>query len=207
MFYCGRDNPLQQFLPETSFEFCTSTPQATIAAAPTNVDAVAMLVGENQAVVMQSALVEVIHTDGRAHHARILFDTGSSRSFVTESLQRRANIKCTGQDQIPLATFGSPVRSRSQYPRVKLQIKANKGSVQALSANVIPEITSPIQKVPLDVKKHPSLATLPLAEPLASSFSSDRLQIDKFVGLDLTTTSSERTECRFQMASSCCTRP
>ena len=92
---------------------------------------------------MQTALVEVIHTDGRTHHARILFDTGSSRSFVTDSLQRRANLKVTGQDDIALATFGSPVRRTSQYSRVELQIKTNGGSVQALSANVIPEITSP----------------------------------------------------------------
>ena len=181
--YCGRDTHHSSFCPKQFLNSAPPPPQATIAAAPTNVDAVATLVGENQAVVMQTALVEVIHTDGSTHHARILFDTGSSRSFVTESLQRRANLKSTGQDQISLATFGSPVRSTSQYPRVKLQIKANNGSVQTLSANVIPEITSPIQKVPLDVKKHPSLATLPLAEPL-TSFSSDLLQIDILVGLD-----------------------
>ena len=182
-FYCGRDTHHSSFCPKQFSNSAPPPPQATIAAAPTNVDAVATLVGENQAVVMQTALVEVIHTDGSTHHARILFDTGSSRSFVTESLQRRANLKSTGQDQISLATFGSPVRSTSQYPRVKLQIKANNGSVQTLSANVIPEITSPIQKVPLDVKKHPSLATLPLAEPL-TSFSSDRLQVDILIGLD-----------------------
>ena len=183
-FYCGRDTHHSSFCPKQFSDSAPPPTQAIIAAAPTNVDAVATLVGENQAVVMQTALVEVIHTDGRTHHARILFDTGSSRSFVTDSLQRRANLKVTGQDDIALATFGSPVRRTSQYSRVELQIKTNGGSVQALSANVIPEITSPIQKVSLDVKKHPSLATLPLAEPLTSSSTSDCLQIDILVGLD-----------------------
>ena len=88
-------------------------------------DATTAFTSEDQAVVMQTVLVDV-PTNSSDHvptQARILFDTGSSRSFVTERLQERAKLNVVGEDELALATFGSTVRRTLVYPRVELPIR------------------------------------------------------------------------------------
>ena len=70
------------------------------------------------------------------------------------------------------------------YPRVELPIRQKNGSVQTVLANVIPEIMSPIHKMPINVKQHPCLKKLPLADPELLSNNSKRLAVDVLVGLD-----------------------
>ena len=134
---------------------------------------------------MQTALVDVPtnSSDHVSTQARILFDTGSSRSFVTERLQERAKRNVVGEDELALATFGSTVRKALVYPRVELLIRQKNGSVQTVLANVIPEIMSPIHKMPINVKQHPCLKKLPLADPELLSNNSKRLAVDVLVGL------------------------
>ena len=146
--------------------------------------AVNALAGEDKSVVMQTAVVQVISPDNpnSTTSARILFDTGSCRSYVSQSLQAQAKLQCLGQDSIALATFGSTSRNTTNYPRVEVNIKQNDSTLLLISANVIPKITAPIRRVSLNTCTHPSLRQLPLAEPLDST--SDRLEIDILIGLD-----------------------
>ena len=68
-----------------------------------------VLVQDNQAVVLQTAVVHVVAKEAdpvRLVPARSLFDTGSSRSFITRALQHRLSLPATSQDSVALATFG-----------------------------------------------------------------------------------------------------
>ena len=185
-FYCGNQFHHSSLCP-TKFSSAerleTQSPGSTMAVSH---DATMAFTGDDQAVVMQTALVDVPtnSSDHVSTQARILFDTGSSRSFVTERLQERAKLNVVGEDELALATFGSTVRRTLVYPRVELPIRQKNGSVQTILANVIPEITSPIHKMPINLRQHPCLKNLPLADPELLSNNSKRLAVDVLVGLD-----------------------
>ena len=148
-------------------------------------DATTALTDDGQAVVMQTALVDVPtnSSDDVSTKARILFVTGSSRSFVT-ILQERSKLNDVGEDEIALATFGSTVRRTLVYPRVELPIRQKNSSVQTVFAYVNPKITSPIHKMPIHLRQHPFLKKLPLADPELLSNNSKILAVDVLVGLD-----------------------
>ena len=67
---------------------------------------------------------------------------------------------------------------------MELPIRQKNGSVQTILANVIPEITSPIHKMPINLRQHPCLKKLPLADSELLSNNSKRLAVDVLVGLD-----------------------
>ncbi|XP_065191904.1 uncharacterized protein LOC135822994 [Sycon ciliatum] len=183
-FYCRKPDHHSSLCP-VKFGAHPSSAMCANAAPFQPRPAITTVAGDNQSVVMQTAVVDVVSKSSGTPttlSARILFDSGSCRSYVTQALQAKANLSVLGQDHIALSTFGSASRNTSQYPRVEVNLKLKNGSILPLSANVIPQITSPIWRVPLDTNRHPSLNTLPLAEPLTSS--NDRLCIDILIGLD-----------------------
>ena len=132
-------------------------------------------------VVMQTAVASCSTHDGDIVNARILFDTGANRTYVTSHLATRLNLPTVGKQYISLATFGNSKRHTTEYDQVEVRVQCNDGSMHLLKACVLPEITAPIQRVEL-AKRYPVLQSLPLAEPLASSSGS--LPIDILVGLD-----------------------
>ena len=78
--------------------------------------------GEDKDVIMQTALAQIVvpsSTGPVETQARLLFDTGSSRSFVSQSLQSRANLPVVGHDHISLATLAGCLGTRQstlEYP-------------------------------------------------------------------------------------------
>ena len=181
-YHCGERNHHRSLCP-TKFGHHKSTQSSLNAAVPAFQphQATSTLVGEDQEVIMQTALTQISTDSSCSAPARILFDTGSSRSFVTECLQKSAKFEVIGSETIALGTFGDQKRRNVTYTKVRVPLCTSSSSHE-ISACVVPNITSPISKVPLDVTRHPSLKAMKLAEPLDSS--DDRLNIDILVGLD-----------------------
>ena len=85
-------------------------------------------------------------------------------------------------DVTAMANFGASQRSTQSLPQVEFNVQLLDGSVQSVQVSVVPQISCPIWKTPLDTKTHPSLKRLPLAEPLA--LTREQVEIDILVGTD-----------------------
>ena len=145
------------------------------------------LLSVDKHVHMQTALSEVSQPRDKSDSsplvkARLLFDTGSSRSYITEDMRRKLNLKASRTETLSTAGFGNAKRKTQTFDIVDVQITLQDKSVKTLEVAVIPVISSPILKQPLNLSKHPSIAKMTLAEPLTNK--PERVNIDILVGSD-----------------------
>ena len=54
---------------------------------------------------MQTAMASIKTESGRSVQARILFDTGSTRTYFTEQLQKELKLPSVGDDVLSIASF------------------------------------------------------------------------------------------------------
>ncbi|MBV2113425.1 MAG: aspartyl protease family protein [Candidatus Thiodiazotropha sp. (ex Ctena orbiculata)] len=112
-----------------------------------------VLLSSSEMVLMQTSKASIKNAiSGVQGNVRILFDTGSQRTFITESLARRLGLKRGNMDEIMLVTFGSDRPQRVRTPSTTLDIELNDGSSIRVSANIVPNITGTIHRGPLQIK-------------------------------------------------------
>ena len=77
---------------------------------------------------------------------RVLFDTGSQRTYITNSVQGRLNLKPTSRETLNLNTFGDNKFKRRDCDVFKLTLKSttNCDSIQIAAIN-FPTICSPVR--------------------------------------------------------------
>ena len=62
----------------------------------------------NEMVMMQTALTDVINTEtNESHQVRLLMDSGSHSSYVSEPLAEQLQLQEHGKEEIHIVTFGS----------------------------------------------------------------------------------------------------
>ena len=109
-------------------------------------------------VVMQTALVEALPTDeSKSEVTRILMDTGSSRTYITEDIVNRLGLKPLENDKLSVYTFGLSKPKEIVSPIVSLTLKSKYGNTIDIRANVVPKISGNIQRVPIPLKDRFSL--------------------------------------------------
>ena len=70
------------------------------------------------AVLMQMTLADLTDNDSkRSCGVRVFFDTGSTRSFISEVTQNILNTDVIGEDALSIATFGSKKRETKVLKR------------------------------------------------------------------------------------------
>ena len=103
--------------------------------------------------MMQTAKADVKNPgNGIKQNARILLDSGSQRTYITESLAKRLNLKLGDKDEFMLVTFGSAKPKKTESRNTKLDIVLKDGSILTISANVVPQIAESIQRRPVNLK-------------------------------------------------------
>ena len=66
------------------------------------------LLSSGEMVLMQTATADISNPHSeQMQNVRMLFDTGSHRTYITESLAKRLNLKRGEESEINLVTFGS----------------------------------------------------------------------------------------------------
>eukprot|EP00117_Sycon_ciliatum_P039449 scpid9122/ scgid5519/ len=136
---------------------------------------------QQDAVILQTA-VATIGGDTITQPARLMFDTGSSRSFITQEAQQALQLDANGSDTIAMAGFGDSTRKVVCLPRVQLSVGCDDGSTVTVIANVVDNITCPIQRFPLDYTKYPVLQSVNLAEP--TPLATESVVVDVLIGSD-----------------------
>ena len=111
-----------------------------------------LAVGEQ--IVMQTALVEAINPNEQYKEpVRILLDTGSHRTYITEELADKLQLKPEGTNSITLFTFGTNKPKDIVSKLVTLSLKSKRGNTFTLRANVVPKISGKIQRTPIPLRK------------------------------------------------------
>ena len=137
----------------------------------------------NSSVVLQTAYVTASSSSTfSTQPARMLFDTGASRSFVTESLAKCLGLKSIGQMSLSINTFGSYKTINKNVDIVEVLL--SKGSHEyVLEACVVPIVCNPLSRVnQFTVQELRALENFSLAD--RNSLSCGSHSIDILIGSD-----------------------
>ena len=106
----------------------------------------------NEQVIMQTALVEVMDpAETKSQVTRILMDTGSQRTYVTEEVARKLSVQPEGKEKLSIYTFGASKPKDIVTPVVTLVLKAKEGNTVLIKASVVPKISGEIQRKPVQL--------------------------------------------------------
>ena len=88
---------------------------------------VAHALNPNTQILMQSAIAQVSkHPNGHYHQARLLFDTGSHRTFITEDMRIKLNLEPVYKESLHVTTFGSNQSKKTNYDVVTFNLLSRK---------------------------------------------------------------------------------
>ena len=82
--------------------------------------------------------------------ARILFDSGSYRTYITEELAEKLKLRCSKPEHLQLATFGSSSVQHVSARSADIALHLANKEMRQLRVTVVPNITSNITTAPLD---------------------------------------------------------
>ena len=105
------------------------------------------LISSGEMVMMQTAKTE-IGNPGRkiGQVSRVLFDSGSQRTYISESLAKQFNLKGEREEEIKLVTFGSEKPKLIKAFSTNISVRLNNGEYISIVANIVPIISGSIHR-------------------------------------------------------------
>ena len=176
-----QENPNQSSsyqMKENSNSNSSQPPTHTTAKNTTHMGATHSLHPTNH-ILMQSAVTKIRGAGKQYRQARILFDTGSQRTFITQDMMHKLELKPTGKELLDVTTFGSFQSTRKTYDIVSFSISTETENI-TIKALVTPIICPPLS-VMEKLKIPPALKGLKFADRLQSP---ENLDVDIIIGND-----------------------
>ena len=125
--------------------------------------------------MLQTATAIATSEDGsKSARVNILFDSGSQRSYITNGLKSRLNIKPRKTETLHFNTFGERSYRKQKCEVSPLLLQSNKNENFMISALSFPVICSPLS-TRIEVDQYPHLQGLQLADSSDSNGSIDVL--------------------------------
>ena len=94
---------------------------------------------------MQTATTTVrILQDNSAVSIRLILDSGSQRSYITEKLAKGLKLPLDQTEKLSVVTFGSDKPKKIECRPSELSLILKDGSVMSLKVTVVPSITGKI---------------------------------------------------------------
>lgn len=135
---------------------------------------------ESNCVLLQTAIAYA-RSDSEVEpvEVKVLFDSGSQRSYITQELKDKLNLKPTRTETLNLNTFGDNSYRRQKCDLVKLSLSKTSGREISVNALTFPTICS---KLPMsvEIQQYPHLQNLELAD----NPSHNHKPIDVLIGSD-----------------------
>ena len=142
-------------------------------------------VNSNRTVLLQTAQALAFNPDAPqlSRQVRIVLDTGSQRSYVTERVTKELSLTAKGEQPMTIMTFGSTEERPQTCQFVTVGLALNGGRTKHLTLVTVPLICEPLncQPVSFSQENFEHLAGLNLAD---SSDGRSRLEIDILIGSD-----------------------
>ena len=92
---------------------------------------------------MQSAVTKISGNNKQCYQARILFDTGSQRTFITQEMKHKLKLGTMGSELLDVTTFGTLQGRRKTYDLVALTLSTEVENIK-ITALVTPVICPPL---------------------------------------------------------------
>ena len=136
---------------------------------------------------MQTAMVNLVclmNHDGKCEtKTRLLLDCVAQRSYISEELVKKMNLKPINKNLLIVYTFGTTKPKNIESPVVELGILLNNGFTINIKANVVPNVTGSFERKPVNNKSIKEiLRKYELADTLRSSC--EKCDIDLLIGND-----------------------
>ena len=113
--------------------------------------------GSQDSILLQTAqaLIGNKETNGDGMRARVIFNSWSQKSYITQRARDQLNLPTISTDSHLIKTFGTGVIDHStECDKVKVVIKnVNKWSAREIEAFVVPIICAPIGNQEIDTAK------------------------------------------------------
>ena len=147
-----------------------------------------MHVSGRNTVLLQTAQAEVSApgVGGKTENIRLIFDSGSQKTYINERIKRSLNLKVVGKDRLLIKTFGDEAPRVRECEIVQITVKALDGMEIYIHAYVVPNICSPItnQVMSIAVERYEHLRDLQLADyTFGDELNADK-PVDLLVGSD-----------------------
>ena len=136
---------------------------------------------------MQTAMVNLVrpvnHDGKRETKTRLLLDCVAQRSYISEELVKKMNLKPINKNLLIVYTFGTTKPKNIESPVVELGILLNNSFTINIKANVVPNVTGSFERKPVNNKSIKEiLQKYELADTLPSSC--EKCYIDLLIGND-----------------------
>jgi len=116
------------------------------------------MLSAGEQVIMQTALVEAMDIDqSRSETTRIMMDTGSQRTYVTEDIVKKLGLQPEGTDKLTVFTFGANKPKSITTKLVSIVLKSKEGNTFSIKASVVPQISGNIQRMPIQLNNQLAL--------------------------------------------------
>ena len=101
-----------------------------------------MCISIGETVLMPTTLTEVSNTSSaRTEQIRVLLDSGSQRTYITEELAKTLMLEGGDEQEIHLVTCGSTSPKIKKTKSAQLQLKQRDGTLMKITENIVPSIT------------------------------------------------------------------
>ncbi|XP_048003109.1 uncharacterized protein LOC125239537 [Leguminivora glycinivorella] len=101
-------------------------------------------VSGDEATILQTAIVNVIGQNGQIKKCRVLLDSGSQRSYITQTEAQNLNLEPIENHHLFVFIFGSEKPRELDSPLVKFAIQTRNDEQKVIFANVVLSITQGI---------------------------------------------------------------
>lgn len=145
------------------------------------------MVSAGETVLMQTASSEVKNPNGaNSVKTRMLFDSGSQRTYITEVLADKLGLKPERQEDLKIVTFGRSEAKVVKTSVTTMSLKLLNGEYLQIKANIVPVISGDIPRRFIDTSTIRDLDhlinSLDLADSIPKRGESSR--IDLLIGND-----------------------
>lgn len=142
-------------------------------------------VSSSEMVLMQTASTDVMNPSNYLQEAtRIIFDSGSQRTYISQRLASKLQLKSEREEEIKLVTFGSDKPKTVKTSSANLCIKLNKGKCFDMVVNIVPVISGKVQRRKIDVSSMEHLRHFVKDVELADTIPTENTSIELLVGYD-----------------------
>ena len=135
------------------------------------------MIAIGEKVIMQTALMTIKGNDS-TFTTRALFNTGSTRSYVTEEVANSLKLKPIEEETFSIYAFGDTKPKQKTVPIVELKIQTRFGKSIKIKATATKQISGPLQRTPLQLNNQRMLKQqYDLADTLPSQIETYTLGI------------------------------
>jgi hypothetical protein len=131
-------------------------------------------------VFLQTATTQA-YAEGKQVPVRILMDSGSQRTYITDSLKNELGLVAEKTEVLNLNTFGNDQVQKRKCDRVRLQLRGQRKNIE-IAALSFSKICAPLSTT-LDIDQYPHLGGLELADDNLLNNSASP-EIDILIGSD-----------------------